>query len=223
MILHTDFLTQSQSSYLLTCQWPWRTVLKSGTAPRRLGWATAAPCSRSRRHTSSLPLPAAAVRAEGRERSVRTGGLALSSLCREQGSTPVSDGCNCYFTSKNDDSGYSCQEGNFQRKTRKKCDAQGESNKAEGTARTNTRWWVPGVLEEQQGVQWLSLGKCLLNSSLGLAPPGSGGGDNRREEGTHSGWLRMGLVEVPLKLEGTSVSYLGFGFYLGVISRPLLS
>lgn len=116
MILHTDFLTQSQSSYLLTCQWPWRTVLKSGTAPRRLGWATAAPCSRSRRHTSSLPLPAAAVRAEGRERSVRTGGLALSSLCREQGSTPVSDGCNCYFTSKNDDSGYSCQEGNFQRK-----------------------------------------------------------------------------------------------------------
>lgn len=116
MILHTDFLTQSQSSYLLTCQWPWRTVLKRGTAPRRLGWATAAPCSRSRRHTSSLPLPAAAVRAEGRERSVRTGGLALSSFCWEQGSTPVSDGCNCYFTSKNDDSGYSCQEGNFQRK-----------------------------------------------------------------------------------------------------------
>lgn len=43
-------------------------------------------------------------------------GLAPSSLCREQGSTPVSDGCNCYFTFKNDDSGYSCQEGNFQRK-----------------------------------------------------------------------------------------------------------
>ena len=27
-----------------------------------------------------------------------------------------------------------------------------------------------------------------------LAPPGSSGGDNRREEGTQSGWLRMGLV-----------------------------
>lgn len=105
---------------MLTCQWPWRTVLKRGTAPRRLGWATAAPCSRSRRHTSSLPLPAAAVRAEGRERRVRmgvgVGGLALSSLLPGEGSIPVSDGCNCYFTSKNDDSGYSCQKGNFQRK-----------------------------------------------------------------------------------------------------------
>lgn len=51
-------------SYSVTCQWPCLTALNKGTIPRRLGWATAAPCSRSRRQTSNLPLPAAAVRAE---------------------------------------------------------------------------------------------------------------------------------------------------------------
>lgn len=54
----------------LTCQWPCLTALKSGTTPRRLGCATAAPCSRSSRHTSSFPRPAAAVRAVGERRRV---------------------------------------------------------------------------------------------------------------------------------------------------------
>ena len=40
------------------------------------------------------------------------------------------------------------------------------------------------------------------------------------QDGSGWGWW---VVEVPLKLEGTSVSCLGFGFYLGIISPPLLS
>ena len=47
----------------LTCQCPCRTALNSGTMPLLLGWATAAPCSSNRRHTSSFPRPDAAVRA----------------------------------------------------------------------------------------------------------------------------------------------------------------
>lgn len=46
-----------------TCQCPCRTALNSGTMPRLLDWATAAPCSSNRRHTSSFPLPEAAVKA----------------------------------------------------------------------------------------------------------------------------------------------------------------
>ena len=80
-----------------------------------------------------------------------------------------------------------------------------------------------GCWGNSKEVRAFPLANASQTPPLGLAPPGSGGGDNRREEGTHSGWLRIALVKVPLKLEGTSVSYLGFGFYLGVISPPLLS
>ena len=38
----------------------------------------------------------------------------------------------------------------------------------------------PGVLDEQRGGQWPSLGKCLPKPPLGLVPPGFGGRDNRR-------------------------------------------
>lgn len=75
------------------------------------------PLLQEQTHTP-LACPSAQLLGAGRvrERSVRGQGGSPSSFCWEQGSTPVSDGCNCYFTSKNDDSGYSCQEGNFQRK-----------------------------------------------------------------------------------------------------------
>lgn len=52
-----------RSGRQLTCQCPCRTALNSGTMPRLLGWATAAPCSSNRRQTSSFPRPEAAVRA----------------------------------------------------------------------------------------------------------------------------------------------------------------
>lgn len=55
----------------LTCQCPCLTALKSGTTPRRLGCATAAPCSRSSLHTSSFPRPAAAVRAARERKALR--------------------------------------------------------------------------------------------------------------------------------------------------------
>lgn len=46
-----------------TCQWPCRTAQSSGGTPLLLALVTAAPCPRSNLHTSSFPLPAAAVRA----------------------------------------------------------------------------------------------------------------------------------------------------------------
>lgn len=49
-----------------TCQCPWRAAQNKGGTPLLLVRDTAAPCSSSSSHTSSLPLPAAAVRARGR-------------------------------------------------------------------------------------------------------------------------------------------------------------
>lgn len=46
-----------------TCQWPCRTAQRSGTTPLLLALLTAAPCPSSNLHTSSFPLPAAAVSA----------------------------------------------------------------------------------------------------------------------------------------------------------------
>lgn len=61
---HVILMNPNQNRNIqLTCQCPCRTALNSGTMPLLLGWATAAPCSSNRRHTSSFPRPDAAVRA----------------------------------------------------------------------------------------------------------------------------------------------------------------
>lgn len=54
--------------FVLTCQCPWCTELKSGRTPLRLGWVTEEPCSNSSRQTSSFPRPAAADNAGGKRR-----------------------------------------------------------------------------------------------------------------------------------------------------------
>ena len=63
----------------LTCQCPCRTALNSGTMPLLLGWATAAPCSSNRRHTSSFPRPDAAVRAGRRNTQCISDEMRMSS------------------------------------------------------------------------------------------------------------------------------------------------
>lgn len=52
------------SVFQYTCQWPRLTALKSGATPLLLAFSTAAPWSNNKLHTDSLPLPAAAVRAD---------------------------------------------------------------------------------------------------------------------------------------------------------------